>query len=284
MAYRAEISRSHPTVILMVIDQSSSMGHRLNSGQTKSKFLADVLNKTFYTIITNCSKADGVRDYFEIGVVAYSGTEARNGFQGTLASQVVQPISRIAELPIRIESRTKKTVGPNDEILETSVKFPIWFEPLNRGKTSMCAGLTVALQVLTAWCSKHPNSYPPTVLHVTDGHPTDGNPEPIADQIMSLGTEDGACLLFNLHVDVGRGPSQIFPNDARIIPDRYGQRLFRMSSSLPEHAVAAAKSKGYDVRTGARGFAFNADIDGIADFFEIGTRAGTSMELSAAAR
>ena len=60
MSYRAEISRSSPTVILMVIDQSTSMGHRIQSGLTKANFLADVLNKTLYTIITNCSKADGI--------------------------------------------------------------------------------------------------------------------------------------------------------------------------------------------------------------------------------
>jgi hypothetical protein len=58
MAYRAEISRSCLTVILMVIDQSSSMGHRLNSCQTKSKFLADVLNKTFAYAKANSGKVN----------------------------------------------------------------------------------------------------------------------------------------------------------------------------------------------------------------------------------
>ena len=41
------------------------------------------------------------------------------------------------------------------------------------------------------------------VLHVTDGHPSDGNPEPAADRLKSLATSDGGCLLFNLHVDAG---------------------------------------------------------------------------------
>ena len=76
MSYRAEISRASPTAIVMVIDQSSSMSHRLGSGQSKAAFLADVLNKTLYTLITSCSKADGVRDYFHVGVVAYGGDEA----------------------------------------------------------------------------------------------------------------------------------------------------------------------------------------------------------------
>jgi hypothetical protein len=96
VAYRAEISRSSPTVILFVIDQSTSMGHQLQLGLSKAAFLADVLNKTIYTVITNCSKADGVRDYFHIGVVAYSGTDARNGFRGALAANILHPISHIA--------------------------------------------------------------------------------------------------------------------------------------------------------------------------------------------
>src|SRR5262245_61431204 len=70
MSYQAEISRASPTAIVMVMDQSSSMSHRLGSGQSKAAFLADVLNKTLYTLITSCSKADGVRDYFHVGVVA----------------------------------------------------------------------------------------------------------------------------------------------------------------------------------------------------------------------
>src|SRR5438132_13648689 len=78
LSYQAEISRTSPTAILMVMDQSTSMNHRLNSGQSKAAFLADVLNKTLYTIITNCPKSDGVRDYFHCGVAAYGGEDAGN--------------------------------------------------------------------------------------------------------------------------------------------------------------------------------------------------------------
>jgi hypothetical protein len=34
MSYQAEISRASPTAILVVMDQSTSMNHRLKSGQT----------------------------------------------------------------------------------------------------------------------------------------------------------------------------------------------------------------------------------------------------------
>jgi hypothetical protein len=46
LSYRAEISRASPTAIVMVMDQSASMNHRLKSGQSKAAFPADVLNKS----------------------------------------------------------------------------------------------------------------------------------------------------------------------------------------------------------------------------------------------
>jgi hypothetical protein len=260
------------------MDQSASMNHRLKSGQSKAAFLADVLNKTLYTLITSCSKADGVRDYFHVGVVAYGGEDARNGFQGKLASEPLQAVSHLAEAPLRVETRMKKIAGHNGDVTEQSVRFPIWFDPRSQGKTLMCAGLNAAIEMLTQWCKAHPSAYPPTVLHVTDGHASDGNPEPIADRLKGLGTADGGCLLFNLHVDVGEGNPLIFPNDERSLKDRFGKALFRMSSLLPPHALEAAARKGYDVRPGARAFVFNAGIEAIADFFDIGTRPAVAAD------
>jgi len=278
MSYQAEISRASPTAIVMVMDQSTSMNQRLKSGQSKANFLADVLNKTLYTIITNCSKADGVRDYFYVGVVAYGGEKARNGFQGALDGEPLHAVSRLAEAPLRVETRTKKVAGQDGDVVEQTVRFPIWFEPRSQGKTAMCAGLNSAIDIVKQWRDAHPSAYPPTVLHVTDGHPSDGNPEPLADRLKSLATDDGACLLFNLHVDEGEGDPLVFPNDERVLKDRFGKSLFRMSSLLPPHAVAAAASKGYDVRPGARGFVFNAGIEAIADFFDIGTRPAVAAD------
>src|SRR5260370_30136283 len=181
MTYQAEISRASPTAILMVMDQSASMSHRLKSGQSKAAFLADVLNKTLYTLITSCSKADGVRDYFHVGVVAYGGDDARNGFQGALGGEPMHVVSRLAEAPLRVETRAKKVAGLSGDVVEQSVRFPIWFDPRSQGKTSMCAGFDAAIDILSQWCAAHPSAFPPTVLHVSDGHPSHGNPEPLAD-------------------------------------------------------------------------------------------------------
>jgi hypothetical protein len=211
-------------------------------------------------------------------VVADGGKDAGNGFQGGLGDEALHVISRIAEAPLRVETRTKKVAGLRGDVMEQPVRFPVWFEPRSQGTTSMCAGLKAAVKILDQWCAAHPSAFPPTVLHVTDGHPSDGNPEPTADRLKSLATSDGGCLLFNLHVDTGHGEPLIFPNDERAIKDRFGKALFRMSSLLPPHAVEAAVRKGYDVRPGARGFVFNAGIEAIADFFDIGTRPAISAD------
>lgn len=69
--YTAEISRTSPSAFLFIIDQSGSMDERMETEQTKAQFVADVLNKTLYQLVIRCTRADGVRNYFDMGVIAY---------------------------------------------------------------------------------------------------------------------------------------------------------------------------------------------------------------------
>src|SRR5262245_9036446 len=85
MPYQAEISRDHPTCFLFVIDQSGSMDEITETGRSKADFVADVLNKTLYTLVTSCSKAEGVRNYFDVGVIAYGGSGGDSGLGGARA-------------------------------------------------------------------------------------------------------------------------------------------------------------------------------------------------------
>jgi len=159
MPYLAEISRENPTAILFVIDQSGSMDEKMTTGKTKADFVADVLNKTLYTLITNCTKADGVRNYFDVGVITYGGLGVRGGLGGTLSGGVVHPITALATTPLRIEDRTRLEDDGAGGVLERRIKFPVWFDPTSLGGTPMCAGLTKAAEELVSWCDTHPNSY-----------------------------------------------------------------------------------------------------------------------------
>jgi hypothetical protein len=272
MSYQAEISRAHPTCLFFVIDQSGSMDEKTESGRSKAQFVADVLNKTLYTVVTNCSKADGVRNYFEVGVLVYSGSGVGTGLGGALSSGTVHPISALADNPLRVEERLKKADDGAGGVIDQRTKFPIWFDPTSSGGTPMRAALAKTLEVIAEWCDTHRTSYPPTVLHVTDGQSTDGVPEDVAEGIRQISTDDGPSLLFNLHVTVGGGQEVVFPTGESGLQDEYSRMLFRMSSPLPAHLARFAGDKGYSITDGSRGFMFNADPKCIVDFFEIGTR------------
>src|SRR6516164_4103470 len=122
MPYQAEISREHPTCFLFVIDQSGSMDEMTEAGRSKANFVADVLNKTLYTLVTSCSKSDGVRNYFDVGVIAYGGADVATGFGGALSANVVHPINAISEHTRRIEERKKKVDDGAGGVVELKTK------------------------------------------------------------------------------------------------------------------------------------------------------------------
>ena len=230
MSYEAEISREHPTCFLFVIDQSGSMDEMTEAGRSKASFVADVLNKTLYTLVTSCSKADGVRNYFDVGVIAYGGSEVTTGFGGALSEAIVHPIQAISEHTLRVEERKKKMDDGAGGIVELKTKFPIWFDPKHAGGTPMRAALNKTMETVADWCERHPTSYPPTILHVTDGQSTDGAPDEAAEGLRRLSTKDGEVLLFNLHVTSAGGGEIVFPTADAELRDDYSRTLFRMSS------------------------------------------------------
>lgn len=273
MSHEAQITRTNPTAFLFVVDQSGSMSDRMSIGKSKAEFVSDALNRTLMNLIGRCTRSEGVRDYFEVGVIGYGGNGVDNGFSGTLSSRVLNPVSAIEQNPTRVEDRTKKMDDGAGGIVETSVKFPIWFEPRADGGTPMRAALTRAAEELVAWCDAHPESYPPTVLHVTDGESGDGDPEEIASSLAQLCTNDGPVVVMNIHVSTLGSDTIKFPSFESGLPDSYAKLLFRMSSPLPLHLVGFAKDKGYHVSPESRGYMFNAEAGEIVDFFDIGTRA-----------
>lgn len=278
MTYSAEISRKNPTCFLFLIDQSGSMDERMDSAMTKSSFLADVLNKTLYQLVVQCTRgAEDVHDYFHVGVIGYGGTNISSGFGGALSSEIVHPLSAIANNPLRVEERTKKISDGVGGLIEQKIKFPVWFSPVNSGGTPMCEALRRAAEVLVEWCGDHPDAYPPTLIHVTDGASTDGDPEQIAKMMQGISTSDGEVLLFNLHISTAQGDGVLFPASEAALPDQFAKMLYRMSSHVPATLAQVAQSKGLNCSTESKFFGYKADIKGIVDFFDIGTRPSNLM-------
>lgn len=271
MAYSAEISRRNPTAFLFVIDQSGSMNDRWQVGLTKAKAASDALNRLLNDLIVQCSKAEGIRRYFDVGVIGYKGTQPYDAL-GFIPGPLLKPIGDLDSQPLRIEDRDVKIPDGAGSFIVQSAKFPVWFEAVADGGTPMAEALEMAAHEIGSWCDTHRSAYPPTVLHITDAEVNAADPEPVADVLRQLSTDDGNVLLLNMHISGTGGARVIFPNSEAELPDDLAQRLFRMSSPMPDLLLGAAQSCGYNVVPGARGYGYNALFEDLVSFFRIGTQ------------
>lgn len=280
MPYTAEISRAQPACFIFLIDQSGSMGDQIGSGEggvRKADAAADAINRTLQNLCVRCAREEGVRNFFSITVLGYS-QGVRPAFGGPLAGKELIPISEVAEHPARVDTRTKRVPDGAGGLVEQSVRFPIWFEPVTNGDTPMCAAFYKAAEVAKSWIDQHPNGFPPIVMNFTDGESSDGDPSALASTLRTLSSGDGATLLFNLHLSSHRASPVEFPSDESRLPDSYAKLLFQMSSPLPPLFLSFAREERLPVSDGARGFVFNADLASVVKFLNIGTRPGGSAQ------
>src|SRR5436305_2786910 len=125
MAFTAEISRTNPTCLLFLVDQSKSMNGPFGGqpGKKKSEGVADAINRLLQNLILKCAKADGVRDYFSVGVIGYGG-RAGPALGGKLAGHTLVPLSTVADNPLRVEQRTRTVNRGGAGAAEESFRFP----------------------------------------------------------------------------------------------------------------------------------------------------------------
>jgi hypothetical protein len=241
-----------------------------DSARKKSDFVAEVVNHTLHDLVIRCTKTEEVRNYYHVSVIGY-GRHVGSCFAGPLSARNIVPISEVADYPLQVKSSYKRVSDGAGGWVEIPVRYPVWIHPASDGKTPMCEALARAKDILQGWLLEHPRGFPPTVLHLTDGESSDGDPNEIGRQIMSLGTDDGAVLLFNCHISTRRSAKIEYPPEERSLPDGFARSLFEISSRLPSNFLAAAAQLGVNAVEGSRGFVFNGDPSSIVQFYEIGT-------------
>jgi hypothetical protein len=240
-------------------------------GKSKAAGVTDALNRLLQNLVLKCAKADGIRDFFHVGMLSYGGRVA-SAFGGALAGKGLVPISQIANNPLRVEVRMRKVDDGAGGLVDEEFKFPVWFEARPAGRTPMCEALRQAREVLQPFLAAHPNCYPPIVINITDGQPSDGDPQQAASDLRGLGSTDGSVLLFNAHLSDKQNKPAEFPGSEAGLPDQYARLLFRMSSPLPPKLAEAIRANGVAAGAQARGFMFNADLVAVVRFLDVGTR------------
>jgi hypothetical protein len=284
MPYQREISRDHKACVLFLLDQSFSMTEPLgNSSRRKCDELALAVNRWLHNMAIRASGDEGIRDWMDVGVIGYRTDQAAHpiiasALTGPLADRTLVSIMDIGNHPARIDTTIQQIQDEETgELLEVPSDDPIWVDPIAEGSTPMCHVLHHAYGVLQPWIAQHPHSFPPIVVHITDGESQDGDPLPYAEAVRGLATSDGNVLVLNCHLSMTAAKPCLFPNSEEQLSDSLAKVLYRMSSLLPEPLLKGALAEGYAQGQGARGMAFNADMAVLIKFLDMGTRAAVPL-------
>ncbi len=277
--YKAPITRLHPTAFVVLIDRSGSMKEKIFfSGEEmpKSRAVALVVNSFIDELLYRARREGGVRDYYDIAVIGYSG----DGIESLLSStgEFTTP-SRLAALKVRREQIVRERMLPSGRSVMAVTAQNMWIEPKAAGITPMCGVMRDALALLEWWCRRKTNatSHPPTVINITDGEASDGSEDRIrgfASAIRDTGTADGNTLLINIHLAKVSDVQQpvLFPSSPDELPvHRYARLLYDISSEMPEnyHDVVASIRPGFVAPF--RGMAYNSPIADLVAMMNIGS-------------
>jgi hypothetical protein len=284
LPYQREISRDYKACILFLLDQSYSMVEPLgNSSKRKCDELVAAVNGWLHNMAIRASGDEGIRDWMDVGVIGYRTDQKATpiiqpALTGQLAGRTLVSITDIGNFPARIDSSIQQIRDEETgEILEVPTDNPVWVDAVAEGSTPMCHVLHRAHGILSQWIAGHPHSFPPIVIHITDGESQDGDPLPYAEAVRGLATSDGNVLLFNCHLSMAAADSFIFPASEPQEGDPLARVLFQMSSPLPDPFYRSAVSEGFQLQRGARGMAFNADMVVLIQFLDMGTRAAVML-------
>ncbi len=278
--YEMSITRENRTAVAILIDCSGSMAEKVEfCGKTctKAEAVAEVNNVILDELLERARRHDGIRDYYDVAVVGYSG----DGVESMLGDNS-NPFISIQELADRTVSRIKfeEIVAKKGDTKGLFVHRE-WVKPKATGQTPMHEALCYIHEYLNKWRQdpRHKDSFPPHLFHITDGEPTDCSDEDIIEvsrRIKGLTTTDGAFFLINVHITTSANQRPlIFPTAEEMKEysgSRYAQLLAESASEMPEMFNESIREiKGVTSGSNFRGMSFNASIAGLITILNIGS-------------
>jgi len=286
--YDAEINRKNPSAILFMIDQSGSMSSKgYYKGEYKSlaEIVSNMINEMLNELIGRCTKSSGVRDYFDICVLGYGQSSKANIlWDGKLKGKEWVRISELKNNANYEKHTIVSTIRGKTKTKE--VQKPYWFKPVSNSITPMGSAFDEAHKLLVEWIidKGNRNSYPPVVINITDGVQTDCNGDELLDKakkVKALNTKDGHVLVLNCHISNSDNTPVKFPLNKDGLVNRYSKQLYDMSSIMPEsfnRDISDIRSDN-DVFNAYRGMVYNASMDDLFNFIDIGT-SGSTQQLT----
>lgn len=278
--YRQSITRSHRTAFLLAIDCSGSMAEQIRfrgRAMSKAEAVAAVTNDLLFELIERARRDDGVRDYYDIAVLGYSGDDEVRGLLP--GGREMLGVAELAACDPPVTTELIEYRLPDGGISLREIPAPQWIAPRAEGQTPMCEALDRIRSLAAEWTSRAANaeSFPPVVFNITDGEATDGDEEElrtVCERIKSLRTADGNVLLVNIHIAAGDDIRPVlFPEEREAnYPNRYARLLYDCSSPMPEAFEPAIRElKGPASMPPFRGMCFNASATELVAILNIGS-------------
>lgn len=247
---------------------------------SKAEAVALVTNYMIDELVERARRYDGVRNYYDIGVIGYWGEGVRSLLPQSGDGDALVAVDRLVEhMPplCRMDFDQRLPDGR-----QTVVAFDLhrWIEPVSEGLTPMYEALMTVRDTLRRWCLRSENaaSFPPVVFNITDGESSDSTYEDLCDmasQIRRTGTADGATLLINIHLSTdSTRRAVVFPSsDEACGNDRYSRLLYEMASTMPAVFDDAIRPLVGELSLPPyRGMAYNASVAQLLTILDIGSR------------
>ena len=159
---------------------------------TKAEAVAGITNDLLFELVERARRSDGIRDYYDIAVIGYSGDDEVRSLLPD--GEELVPVSALAarEMPVRTEVIEHRL--PDGSIALREIPAPSWIEPQAAGQTPMCEALRRVRDIAAEWTARAANaeSFPPVVFNITDGEATDCDDE----ELRAVCNQIQACLLY----------------------------------------------------------------------------------------
>jgi hypothetical protein len=288
MPYKSQITPGNPTLLVFLLDRSGSMQQpfeRLDPGVskdpklTKAQGLAQAINDTLENLTMQCADPEtgATLRLYDIAILGYGGSQEKSvtpALGGALAGRTIVSIEDIYNYPLR-RTPTSRPARFGTNIVTDSISE--WIEPLAEGNTPMFEALAQAKDLVQNWIAQHPKAYPPIIINISDGQPTDVAPpqtiESITSEIMQLSTSDGNVLLFNALLSSLPNAPIYYPDLEDRLPSSDAKLLFRISSIIPPpmRELAMKIHSNLNLTEKSRGMVFQASFKDLYQFLQTGT-------------
>jgi Mg-chelatase subunit ChlD len=225
MSHIVEATSTSPALIIYLIDISGSMKEVLDGSQ-KVEHVNQAIERVLRKMVQRSTKGEIISPRYRLAMIAYSD-QPMDILGG------IQTIDQVA-------AKGKPKLSAN-------------------ARTDTAAAFGMARDILRAELPNLNGCPAPMVCHLTGGQYTGNDPEPIAQEIMQMSNDDGNVLVENIYVgpDLTKQPiSNInsWPGvmDASELNNQYAQKLFRMSSLLPDSYANMIGEEEYTLQPGSR--------------------------------